>query len=350
MSEPRPTESMWRAAPEPRFDHLLRMTDSRGTLEHAKLSEPRPEHGYCTDDMARVLVVTTREPNPTPEVRRLAEMSLRFLSNAQGLDGDYRNRMSRRGRWQDRPTLEDCWGRSVWGLGTAAAHADVDWIRQPATTQFERAARRRSPWLRAMAFAAVGAAELLTARPDHREARALLTVAADGMPTGDGGTDWPWPEPRLAYANAVIPEAMIAAGSLLDRPALLRHGLELLRWLVDHETANEHFSVTPVGGSAPGAMRPAFDQQPIEVAALADACARAATVDRDDERWAHAVASAVAWFVGDNDGSHLMWDPSTGGGFDGLEADGPNHNQGTESTLALLSTLQHARRLVLVPR
>ena len=38
-----------------------------------------------------------------------------------------------------------------------------------------------------------------------------------------------------------------------------------------------------------------------------------------------------------------MWDPSTGGAFDGLERDGANLNQGTESTLALLSTLQHAR-------
>ena len=54
------------AAPPPRFDHLLHMTDARGTFEHAKLTEPRPEHGYCTDDMARVLVVSTREPHPDP--------------------------------------------------------------------------------------------------------------------------------------------------------------------------------------------------------------------------------------------------------------------------------------------
>src|SRR4029453_5108621 len=154
--------------PAPRFDHLLRMTDSRGTFEHAKLTEPRPEHGYCTDDMARVLVVATREPCPTPEVRSLAETSLRFLRRAQGFDGDYRNRLNHRGRWEDRPALEDCWGRSIWALGTAAAHAKADWGRQVAVAQFERAARHRSPWPRAMAFAAVGAAELLSAQPGHR--------------------------------------------------------------------------------------------------------------------------------------------------------------------------------------
>ena len=334
------------AVPQPRFDHIVRMTDGRGTFEHAKLTEPRREHGYCTDDMARVLVVSTREQRPTPEVRRLVEISLRFLSKAEGLDGGYRNRMSHRGRWEDRPTLEDCWGRSVWGLGTAAVHADADWTRRVAIAQFERAARQRSPGLRPMAFAALGAAELLAVRPAHREARTLLTAAADMMPSCTEDAAWPWPEPRLAYANAVVPEAMIAAGTLLDRPSLLRRGLDLLGWLLDYETYDGHLSVTPAGGSSPDTVRPAFAQQPIEVAALADACARAAGVEGDEPRWAAGIASAGEWFLGHNDGAHLMWDPATGGGYDGLEADGPNRNQGTESTLALLSTLQHARRLV----
>ena len=343
----------------PDFNHILRMTDDRGTFEHAKFSEPRPEHGYCTDDMARVLVVATREPNPTPAVRRLAEVSLRFLIDAQGHAGDYRNRMNRHGRWEDRPTLDDCWGRSIWGLGTAASHGDTDWMRQRAIAQFERAARQRSAWPRAMAFAALGAAELLAVRPEHRAARDLLTEAADVMPTPGDYVVWPWPEARLTYANAVLPEAMIAAGAELDRPSLLQHGLELLEWLLDHETVGGHLSVTPVGGAGAGDIRPAFDQQPIEVATLADACARAATVD-GNQRWTDGVAAAAAWFLGNNDGQHVMWDPETGGGFDGLELGGANLNQGTESTLALLSTLQHGRgalgrtaeqreRLVMVP-
>ena len=101
-----------------------------------------------------------------------------------------------------------------------------------------------------------------------------------------------------------------------------------------------------MGGSDRGSIRPAFDQQPIEVAALAEACARAAGVD-GDPRWARGVArrgrpgSSVTTTAG-----NVMWDPATGGGFDGLEARGLNRNQGTESTLALLATLQHARHLV----
>ena len=40
-----------------------------------------------------------------------------------------------------------------------------------------------------------------------------------------------------------------------------------------------------------------------------------------------------------------MWNPHTGGGYDGLQTSGPNLNQGAESTIALISTLQHARLL-----
>jgi hypothetical protein len=335
--------------PSPNFAHLLQMSDDRGTFEHAKLVEPRREHGYCTDDMARVLVVATRERHPSAETHRLVETALRFLSNAQGLDGDYRNRMDARGHWEDHRTLEDCWGRSLWGLGTAAAHSDVEWVRQSARAQFERSAGRRSPWPRAMAFAALGSAEVLTVAPKHWAARELLADAVDALVLPADDADWLWPEARLTYANAAIPEAMIAGGSMLHRPALLAEGLRLLEWLLARETTSGHLSVTPAGGAGCDDEKGRFDQQPIEVASLADACARAATVD-DNPKWVEGIALAAAWFMGENDSSTVMWDATTGGGYDGLKADGANQNEGTESTLALLSTLQHARRFAMATR
>ena len=135
---------------------------------------------------------------------------------------------------------------------------------------------------------------------------------------------------------------MIAAGSTLGRPLLLRRGLDLLGWLLDRETRDGHLSVTPVGGSGPDDLGPRFDQQPIEVGALADACARALSVN-GDRRWMDGIGAAADWFLGDNDVGVPMWDPDTGGAFDGLHQSGANLNQGTESTLAFVSTLQHAR-------
>ena len=183
--------------------------------------------------------------------------------------------MDRNGRWTDEPAAEDAWGRCLWGLGTAAAHSEVSLIRRLAVIQFERAAAVRSPWPRAMAFAALGAAELLHVDPGHRSARALITDYAAGIAGPNGDPSWPWPEPRLTYANAVLPEAMIAAGVALEDHTLRQRGLDLLAWLVDHETADGHLSPTPAGGRGPGDARPGFDQQPIEVSTIADACARA---------------------------------------------------------------------------
>ena len=340
---------MTATVPDPRFDHLLRLTDGRGTFEHACFAEPRPEHGYCTDDMARVLVVATREPNSGGEVNGLARVAVQFLNDAQSYAGACRNRMDSKGRWGDEPSLEDCWGRCIWGLGTAAAHSDVSLVRRLAVIQFERSAKVRSPWPRAMAFAALGAAELLSVDPGQRAARALLTDYAETVAKPNGDASWPWPEPRLTYANAVLPEAMIAAGVALDDSTLRFQGLDLLRWLVEYETADGHLSPTPAAGRGPDDLRPAFDQQPIEVSTLADACARAAAIDTASI-WPDGVRAAAAWFMGDNDARQLMWDPETGGGFDGLHADGVNRNQGAESTLAVLSTMQHARRFSTVPQ
>jgi hypothetical protein len=331
------------AAPEPNFSHLISMTTECGTFEHALWSDPRPEHGFCTDDMARVLVVTTREPHPELAVHDLALLSLRFVLGALDADGKCRNRMDQFGSWGDAPALDDCWGRSIWGLGTALSRSHDPVIEELARTGLERAMRQRSLWPRAMAFAALGVASVLDVDPHNTSARALLSDAADGMTGFSHRSGWPWPEPRLTYANAVLPEAMIAAGAALNRPVLLRRGLDLLEWLVARETRYGHLSVTPVGGSGCEDSGPRFDQQPIEAAALADACVRALAVD-GGQQWEAGITAATEWFLGRNDGGVLMWDAHTGGGFDGLQPTGPNLNQGAESTLAFLSTMQHARR------
>lgn len=121
-------------------------------------------------------------------------------------------------------------------------------------------------------------------------------------------------------------------------------GLELLAFLLEAETAEDHLSLTPVGGRGPDERGPGFDQQPIEVASLADACARAVALT-GDRTWSRGVDLARRWFAGHNDRRTPMYDPTTGAGYDGLNPLGCNLNQGAESTLAALSTLQHARTL-----
>ncbi|WP_250279634.1 glycosyltransferase [Frankia sp. Cppng1_Ct_nod] len=331
------------------FAHLLRLSDDVGLFEHALGAVPRREHGYCVDDVARGLVVLAREPDPAPELVRLLERYLAFVVAAQAADGAVRNRRGSDGRWRDEPGLGDWWGRALWGLGTVAARAPTSRLRLTALARFRVSARRRSPWPRAMTFAALGAGEVLLAHPDDDAARALLAAAVTAIGPRGADPTWPWPEPALRYANAAVPEALILAGTCLPDEAVGAEGLRLLAWLLAVETRAGRLSLTPVGGSRPGdGSRPRFDQQPIEAAALADACARAYDLT-GEPRWLTGLRRAEAWFLGDNDSATPLLDTATGGGCDGLERDGRNTNQGAESTLAWLSTAQHARRLVAAP-
>src|SRR3984957_4657527 len=213
--------------PPPDFRHLFDMTDQHGTFEHALFTQPRAEHGYCSDDMARVLIVVAREPDQVPALRGLAMLSLRFLQDALDSHGRCRNRMDRFGAWGVPPAVNDSWGRTIWGLGTAVSQSDDHLIRHLAARGLERAMTQRSPWPKAMAFAALGAAELLSVDPGNLTAVALLSDAADAMDAMDGPQQgrWTWPAHRLTYANATLPEAMIAAGSVLGRPLLVEQGL-----------------------------------------------------------------------------------------------------------------------------
>ena len=161
--------------PPPNFDHLLGLTDRRGTFEHARPGEPSQDVGYRTDDVARALVVATREPGPDTTLNGLAAASLRFLGDAQALSGACYTRMDSAGRWPGEPALDDCWGLCIWALGTTVLHSNAAWARQTAIVQFERAAQERSPWPRAMAYAALGAADVLAYDPEPPAARKLLS-------------------------------------------------------------------------------------------------------------------------------------------------------------------------------
>lgn len=151
--------------PEPDFRHIVAMSDAHGLFEHAQFAVPRREHGYCTDDMARLLVVACREDEPDDDVQELARLAMRFLVAAQGPDGECHNRMDMNGQWTDDRSDEDCWGRSLWAFGTAAARSRDHALREEAAACFAVGAQVRSKWSHAMAFAALGAAEILKREP-----------------------------------------------------------------------------------------------------------------------------------------------------------------------------------------
>lgn len=328
---------MTRALPLPRFEHLRQLTDDRGLFEHAEGVTPRRHHGYCTDDAARALVLTCLAGGPAD----LRQRYLDFVVAAVAKDGRCHNRLDPEGNWSDRPGLGDWWGRAIWGLGVAVGSGFGGAAAEQALV---RLTGQRAPDRRALAYAALGAAEVAALHPG---AKALLADAVSAAMAIEPGTsltcDWPWPERRLLYDNALLPHALLVAGQALERPELVSRGLGWLEFLVRVQRHDGHLSVVPVGGRGPGEEPPAFDQQPIELASLAAAGALAHQLT-GEQRWQDVVSAAAAWFAGENDARVMMVDPDTGAGYDGLTRTGRNLNCGAESTLAANLAVLHANR------
>jgi hypothetical protein len=335
-----PSATKWAELPVPRFDHLRTLTDPVGLWEHAEFSIPRVEHGFCTDDNARALVVVSRHAAVSGDLADLADTYLEFVLEARTETGSFRNRRGADGRWRQEPGSDDSQGRAWWGLGTATHSAATERMRRAGANEFVTCASFASPHLRANAYASLGAAEMLIADPAHAAARDLLERTSSVIADAARGAI-PWPEDRLTYDNARLPDALLAAGTIVGDRRLIAIGLRLLEWLVTVETSGNHFSFTPTAGWSIGDPRPGFDQQPIEAWAMADACRRAWAVT-GDALWRVRALRAARWLTGSNDGGFSMYDADTGATSDGLEDGSINLNRGAESTLAGIAALQVA--------
>lgn len=324
--------------PTPNPTHLRRLTDHRGLWEHARYSNPRREHGYCTEDNARALVVVSHDDGS--ELADLASIYLGFVIAARKRSGIFRNRRDAEGVWADEQGSDDSQGRAWWGLGATARYGPEEWMRAAACDEFDTCSTFESTHLRPNAYAAMGAADVVENGQAPQAAVDLLDRSS-GLIADAARSAIPWPEWRLTYDNARIPEALIAAGFALGDERRTALGIRLLEWLTGNECLGDRFSFTPVGGRNLGDRGPAFDQQPIEAWATADACHRAWSVT-GDSKWRRLALLSGAWLMGRNDSETVLYDKATGGTFDGLTARGVNANQGAESTLAGLGTLQVA--------
>lgn len=326
------------------FEHLDRLSDDRGIFRNGTASGFIDEQGYCTDDNARLLLVTSCEPD-TGIAHRLNHLALNFVLDSLDKDGRCRNRMDKSGNWADRARTNETWGRCVGALGVTASHHTDPSVRQMAMEGFTSALRQRSGEARAMAFAALGVAEVVTTNPDRTEASVFLAdfVKLVGeIPVGkvDDPT-WIWPETRLTQANAVLPDALIAAGGALNDDSARERGLMMLSWLLQRQISSGHLSVTGIGGQGPKDLIQRSDQLPSEVATLADACSRAFKLTKSPA-WSAGILAAENWFRGKNDSCLAMFDSKSGGGFDALKERSVGPNQGAESTLALVRVWQCA--------
>ena len=346
--------------PELRLDHLLRMTDDTGIIQHATYSIPARRSGYCVDDNARALIVAVEAHrlNSSAETEALVTTYLSYILCSQETDGNFVNFMSYERVLEENLPSDDCVGRAIWALGVTANLAEDEGCRLLARGMLIRAlphACALGP--RGTALTILGLVELLRADSGLTEVRGKLDACVAklrGCYRDSATDDWRWFEPALTYDNAILPFALFAAYGVTAERAVLRDARESLEFL--EEVCFDNGQLRLVGNTgwhSRGGEKSPADEQAIDAAAfvLAFRCAYETT---RDHHYLIRMREAFAWFLGTNRLGVPIYDFATGGCRDGMGVSEVNQNQGAESTIcflmALLETLevagegpQHAR-------
>ena len=340
------------ALPHVQTGHFLSMCDSTGLLQHAVHSVPDRAHGYCVDDNARALLLSSTLASfgearlPEPLTARFAA----FIQHAWNADTRrFRNFMSYDRRWLESRGSEDSHGRTLWALGECA-RSDTDpsrrrWAAALFKTALPAVEHFQSP--RAWAFTLLGLDAYCALVVGDLTAGRMRELLAERLVDAFHATetqDWCWFEDVLAYDNARLSQALLVTGAAIEKPLVVKIGLASLRWLMTLQTTPEG-CFRPVGTESFGVRQTPpqpFDQQPVEAAAAISACLAAWRVN-DNAEWTAGAMRAFDWFLGGNDLQSSLVDPSSGGCRDGLHPDRPNENRGAESAVSYLLGLVEMR-------
>ncbi len=328
------------------LDHLDRMTDSTGLIQHAIYSIPRRESGYTTDDNARALRLCVRLWCQQPESRMLNRVAgyLSFLEYARCPGRGFHNLLSYNRLWLDAEGCGDCQGQAVRALAEVLGSNLPDDFRTLARELIEAnlpaLADLRS--LRAQAYVIMAWGHLWKAGVSDVELlESVAWSAAERLVerySHNRWSNWHWFESRMTYANAVLPHALFIAARRWPKESFLDIARTSFAYLDSTTTVDQVF--WPVGNKGwypRGEEKSPYDQQPVEAATMAEAALAAFDVLNED----HYLASfrrAHGWFHGENSLKQSVVDVRCGACFDGLQISGLNRNQGAESMLAYLWT------------
>ena len=343
----RPRSAARERLPELRLDHLLRMTDDTGIIQHATYSVPARSTGYCVDDNARALIVAVHADRVQRLARdararhRVPELSAR----SQETDGVFRNFMSYDPCFEPALASDDCIGRALWALGvtghararTKAAGARPRHVRARAAVRTRaRAARHGAGDARARepAGRAAGAWPPRGATCSIAWSRACASRIATKPPRIGAGS-----KPTLTYDNAILPLALFAAYAMTgDRTRCASRASRSSSSRTCASTAIAcSSSATPAGTAAAG-RRPRRTSRP---STRPPSCSRSAarTRSRTITHYLRRMRESFAWFLGANRLGVPLYDFATGGCRDGMGVAQVNQNQGAESTICFLLSL-----------
>jgi hypothetical protein len=351
--------------PSVRLDHLARLTDSTGILEHATGRLPNRKEGYSTDDQARALWAclewmdvgedmqagagasgdSEAEAHSPPDIElldRLAETYVAFMQWAQQQDGRFHNDYAYDRSVEASAPSDDCLGRCLWACANVV-------VRRPEARYafaaeeilhraMEPAVKIRSPRGTAYALAACGLLVRAGFGPDMRASIRSMAEQLASSYHEASSSEWRWYEPVMTYSNALLPWGMFWAYEIERRPEWLEIARTSLDFLIGRSTS-ESGHIRPVGNRGWCSMdyRASWDQQPIDVMKLALASIKAYEVT-GEEAYGDVAAKCREWFWGGNDLGAVLVDERDGSCSDGLMPEGPSENCGAEAVISYLVT------------
>ncbi|MHB9054643.1 MAG: glycosyltransferase [Paludibacteraceae bacterium] len=349
--------------PDINMEHLKSMTTEIGMIQFSKINQPDSDSGYTLDDNARALVATCMyfKLDRDKESLNLIRKYLAFIKFCQQSDGHFLNYVDQERNFTDQNqtvNLDDSNGRAIWALGYMVSLKGIlpEAMVTEAISIFEKALHGmqsvESP--RAMAFAVKGLFYFDKGEKDTNHLDLVKTYANRLLKLyeKESSESWEWYESYLTYANSILPEAMlftflmtgveiykdVARSSfnfLLSR-IFNKNGIEVISnksWLQRGQPAEQ------------------FGEQPIDVAYTIMTLSTFYK-EFEDENHQQKMETAFNWFLGDNRLHQIIYNPSTGGCYDGLEETQVNLNQGAESTVSYLMarfTIEENNRNVIKP-
>lgn len=325
------------------LDHIIRLTDDTGIIQHAKYGIPNLKEGYCLDDNARALLMVLmayRESKDKSSLN-LAPIYLSYIHYMQNEDGTFRNFLSFSRQFLDEVGSEDSFGRAIWALGYLLGNPPNDAYFQTGKLVFFNAVPNfeKLQSIRAIANTTLGISYYLKANPNDDAMIEKLKMLSEKLVAHferNSTKDWKWFETKMTYDNGILPLSLLHAAEILNNEEVTKVAMESMDFLTDITLKEGYLSV--IGNESwykKGDKPSMYAQQPVDAMAMILMFQQAFQLTKD-QTYLTKLFTCFMWFLGENDLRMSLFDFDTKGCCDGFDSYGINRNQGAESSLAYL--------------
>ncbi len=326
--------------------HFQTMLGPYGLYQHATHQTPNLREGYCTDDNTRAVQLLLQwlalaNHEEREQLEPLLQPCWQFLLDGERPDGTWYNFRSAEGEWLTNEISDDMYARLARTAATVVRFDSNSNRKQQALkllTQLEPRLQHLSA-LRGWAETNIA---LTLLPPEHLLGfKNLIETNTQRLLTAwqtEAASDWPWFEPIMTYANAMIPQGLLASRDHAPS-AQLEEALKQSTDFLITTTIRDGIFI-PIGsvGWYPKGGKPSDEnQQPIEAGTMFEfllAYDKAFPGQLSTET----ILAPYLWFFGANTNKQIMANVEIGASYDGLFHKGPNPNFGAESMLAYLSS------------